>query len=137
MRTDNQAKRGCYETGLDKLLESAFQNDTVELMNGRISREWIRKQIGCSQNWPNQNKHAKTVIAEYEKKLREKGIEIHRQPTGGVKSKDVKLLMQRVSRLEQRNAQLLEENSQYRYKLLELGWLESDDEQAAQGRLPW
>ena len=62
---------------------------------------------------------------------------MRRQPTHGVKSKDLKLLMQRVSKLEQRNAQLLEENSQYRNKLLELGWLESDDEQAVQGRLPW
>ena len=137
MRTDNQVKRGSYEASLDKLLREAFNNDTVELMNGRISREWILEQIGCSQNWPNQNKHAKTVIAEYEKVLRDKGIKPRRQPTHGVKSKDLKLLMQRVSKLEQRNAQLLEENSQYRNKLLELGWLESDDEQAVQGRLPW
>lgn len=137
MRTDNQSKRDKLESNLDELLKSSFDNDHIEVINGRINRTWIRDNLGCGANWVSQNDHATTVIAKYEKKLRTKGIKTHVKPSPGIKGKDTKLLIQRVSKLEQRNSQLLEENGRYKAKLHEYGWIDSDDELATQGRLPW
>jgi thiamine kinase-like enzyme len=137
MRTDNQFKKDKYETSLDDLLESSFADNSIEIANGRISREWVRNSIGCSQNWPNQNEQAKKKIAEYESKLRATGSNLNPAPRGKGNSKDVKELIKRVSFLEQKNSQLREENSYYRRKLIENGWLDSDEENAVFGRLPW
>jgi thiamine kinase-like enzyme len=137
METNNQSKREKLESNLDELLKSSFDIDSIEVVNGRINRTWIRDNLGCGANWVSQNDHATTAIAEYEKKLRAKGIKVHTKPSPGVQGKNTKQLMQRVSKLEQQNAQLLEQKSRYKAKLYEYGWIDSDDEFAAQGRLPW
>ena len=137
MRTDNQSKRKNLESSLDYLLKSSFDNDCIEVANGRINRRWIRESLGCGANWVSQNDYATKTIAEYEKKLRANGLKINVKPSPGVKSQETKQLMQRVSKLEQRNEQLLEDNSRFKAKLYEYGWVDSDDELAAQGRLPW
>lgn len=137
MRTDNQSKRKNLESCLDELLKSSFESSSIEVVNGRISRTWLRESLGCGANWVSQNDHATEVIAEYEKKLRTNGTKINVKASPGVKDKETKQLMQRLSKLEQRNAQLLEDNSRFKAKLYEYGWLDSDDELAAQGRLPW
>jgi hypothetical protein len=137
MRTDNQSKRKSLESNLDELLKSSFESDSIEVVNGRINRTWLREALGCGANWVSQNDHATDVIAGYEKKLRANGFQINAKASPGVKDNEAKQLMQRVSKLEQRNAQLLEDNSRFKAKLYEYGWLDSDDELATQGRLPW
>ncbi|MET0014355.1 MAG: hypothetical protein ABW088_11935 [Sedimenticola sp.] len=137
MRNDNQHKRERLESSLEALLIKSFEEGSIEVANGRIHREWIRDSIGCGQNWPSQNEKAKELIKEYEGKLREQGLAISSRHSPGIKDKDVMLLMARLDRLEQRNVQLLEMNNHYKAKLYELGWLDSDDEESAQGRLPW
>jgi len=137
MRSDNQTKRKKLESRLDELLKHAFENDSIEFVNGKISRAWVRERLGCGANWVSQNGHAIAVISEYEKKLRANGIKVLSKSSPGIKGKEFQQLMLRVSRLEQRNAQLLEENSRYKAKLYEYDWISSDDELAAQGRLPW
>lgn len=137
MRTDNQSKRINLESSLDELLNSSYENGNIEVVNGRINRTWIRESLGCGANWVSQNEHAIKVIAEYEKKLRANGLKINVKPSPGVKNHETKQLLQRVSKLEQRNAQLLEDNGRFKAKLYEYGWVDSDDELAAQGRLPW
>lgn len=138
MLNDNQSKRKNLESSLDELLKSSFENDSIELINGRINRTWIRKSIGCGSNWVSQNDHAISSIAEYEKKVRANdGIHLSIKPSPGVKNHETKQLMQRLSKLEQRNAQLIDDNNRIKAKLYEYGWLESDTEYAEQGRLPW
>ena len=51
--------------------------------------------------------------------------------------KEVKLIMARVDRLEQKNAQLIEENNKYKKVLFENSWLDSDEPESQQGKLPW
>ena len=137
MRDDNQYKKQGYESKLDVLLDRALEEGTVEIVNGEISKTWLREQIGCGVNWLNQNKFAKDKVKDAEGKLREQGIRITPKAAPGVKSKEVRLMMARLERLEQRNAQLLEENNRFKSKLYDFGWIESDEEESAQGRLPW
>ena len=137
MRTDNQARRNNLETKLSNFLDSAIKNGTIEVINGQIHRAWVTKNIGCGQNWINQNETAKKTIQDIETKLREKGKLNLPNVTPGGNDKDYKLMQARISRLEQRNAQLNEENNLYRNKLYEYGWMDSDDDESQQGRLPW
>lgn len=137
MRDDNQYKKQGYESKLGALLDRALDEGTVEVVNGEISRSWLRESIGCGVNWLNQNEYAKAKVKDVEGKLREQGIRITPKASPGVKSKEVRLMMARLERLEQRNAQLLEENNRFKNKLYDFGWIESDEEESAQGRLPW
>lgn len=137
MRADNQSKRKDLESNLDRLLKSSFDNDDLKLVNGRISRTWVREILGCGANWVSQNHHATTVIVEYERKLRPKGIKVNSKPSPGIKCKENRYLIERISKLEQQNLQLLEENNHYKAKLYECDWIEFDEDIAVQGRLPW
>jgi len=137
MRDDNQSKKMDYEVQLDAFLCHALEENIVEVVNGRVSRSWLRNNINCGANWLNQNPFAKKKIMEVESKLRESGIRITPKASPGIKDKEVRLMMARVERLEQRNAHLLEENSRYKTRLYEFGWIESDEEESVQGRLPW
>jgi hypothetical protein len=137
MRTDNQSKRRNLETQLDKLLLDSYERCCIKMSNGRIDRAWVRKSLCCGANWVSQNTHASKVLAEYEKELRVEGGKILAKTSPGFEGKESKRSMMQISMLEQRNAQLLEENAYFKARLYEYGWLSSEDERAAQGRLPW
>lgn len=137
MRTDNQAKGKDYVKDLQKLLSEAYTRGSIELENGSISRKWIREKINCGQNWPNQNNKAKKIVKEFEEKLHLDVKKSPRKNSPGVKDKDMRLIMARVGRLEQKNAQLLEENIKYKKAMYENGWLDSDEVESQQAKMPW
>jgi len=137
MKTDNQSKGKDYFKELQKLLGKYYAEGSIELENGNISRTWIRNEIGCGQNWPNQNKQASKLIREFEKKLHLEVKQAPRKSSIGFKDKEVRLSMIRVDRLEQKNAQLIDENNKYKKVLYENGWLDSDEVESQQGKLPW
>ncbi|MBL7003012.1 MAG: hypothetical protein ISR69_03160 [Gammaproteobacteria bacterium] len=137
MRSDNQSRAKGLVNDLQNLLAKSYVIGSIELENGSISRTWIRKEIGCGQNWPNQNAQAKKIIKDFESKLHLEVKKSPRKSSPGVKDEEMKLIMARVDRLEQKNAQLLDDNFKYKKALNEYVWIDSDEEESQQAKLPW
>jgi len=137
MKIDNQSKGKDYYKEIQKLLSSSIEDGSIELENGQISRTWIRSKIGCGQNWPNQNVLAVKLIKSYEDQFNLEIKQSQKKSPPRVNDKDMRLIMARADRLEQKNAYLVYENIKFKEKLNELGWLDCDEEEAQQGKLPW